>query len=498
MADMTSGARPKTQDDKMDGEEEEQVSQLRRPGEHEDAPQDQDRKPQDGLALNLGGQESADGQLKYTELGAAATPTGLSRYSDDMQVSVADLMQVMQSQTLLVRQQNESLEQQLRAREEDRATFLTMLQESLFDMHEAQMNRQQQIMSELGDRLAVLGVKSPANYMPGSAVGHDEACQPTLAPLQPFVGNQTSATAPGVKTEPLGAANSTGTTTEQAQGVSNTNHCPQNAHVTPACHSPCDPCRKKTTPEFDGKVSLEAYMAQFEMLASASGWNSGQKAVELATSLRGNAVELLGQMAAHERSDYETLVAALERRYGTQHQTDLYRTKFRTRMRKKGESLQDMAQDLEHLAHRAYPTASTEMKATLLKDQFVDGLHDPHLKLHIKQASTKTLQEALARALEYEAIVNPDTGAAGAPVTPPSSVRAHQGHLEERPGERVAKKKSTPTRAVEKKPQQDGRVWRCFGCLEFGHRVRECPRKKSPTATGKDKEPVKEPSSQEN
>lgn len=145
--------------------------------------------------------------------------------------------------------------------------------------------------------------------------------------------------------------------------------------------------------------------------------------MELATSLRGNGVELLGQMTTHERSDYKCLVAALERRYGTQHQTDLYRTRFRARMRKKGETLQDFAQDLEHLARTAYPKASMEVRATLLKDKFLDGLYNSHQKLHIKHGNTKTLQEALARSLENEAIVNPDTGAVGVPVTPPSSVK---------------------------------------------------------------------------
>ena len=52
------------------------------------------------------------------------------------------------------------------------------------------------------------------------------------------------------------------------------------------------PVRKKPQ-EFDGKVSWEAYRAQFELLAGQNHWDDQECAVQLATSLKGAAVEVL-------------------------------------------------------------------------------------------------------------------------------------------------------------------------------------------------------------
>ena len=41
----------------------------------------------------------------------------------------------------------------------------------------------------------------------------------------------------------------------------------------------------------------------------------------------------------------------------------------------------------------------------LVKDQFIDALGDPQLQVYVKQAHAADLQEALARALEFESFV---------------------------------------------------------------------------------------------
>ncbi|KAG7157489.1 hypothetical protein Hamer_G005932 [Homarus americanus] len=99
------------------------------------------------------------------------------------------------------------------------------------------------------------------------------------------------------------------------------------------------------------------------------------------------------------------LVKVLERRYGTKHQNDVYRARFWTRTHNRGETLQQLAQDLDSMAHRAYPGASPDLLVVLLKDQFVDALDSTKLKIQVKQSQPVTLQEALTRALEFESYV---------------------------------------------------------------------------------------------
>ncbi|KAK3885218.1 hypothetical protein Pcinc_010562 [Petrolisthes cinctipes] len=90
-------------------------------------------------------------------------------------------------------------------------------------------------------------------------------------------------------------------------------------------------------------------------------------------------------------------------------QTEVYRTRFRSRVRARGEPLQQLAHDLESMAHKAYPGAAPNMLVILLRDQFIDVLDTGELKVQVKQAQPRNMQEALARALEFESYVRSST-----------------------------------------------------------------------------------------
>ena len=96
-------------------------------------------------------------------------------------------------------------------------------------------------------------------------------------------------------------------------------------------------------------------------------WNDEQKGNYLATSLKGSALSLLGNLPSDTRQDYKELVAALEGSFGSAHQQELHRFKFKSRLRRCDESLQELAEDLEHLARLAYPLAPEEMKDLLAR-----------------------------------------------------------------------------------------------------------------------------------
>ncbi|KAK3889125.1 hypothetical protein Pcinc_006867 [Petrolisthes cinctipes] len=86
-------------------------------------------------------------------------------------------------------------------------------------------------------------------------------------------------------------------------------------------------------------------------------------------------------------------------------QTEVYRARFWSRVRARGEPLQQLAHDLESMAHKAYPGAAPNMLVILLRVQFIDVLDTVELKVQVKQAQPRNMQEALARALEFESYV---------------------------------------------------------------------------------------------
>ena len=113
--------------------------------------------------------------------------------------------------------------------------------------------------------------------------------------------------------------------------------------------------RERAAPEtarpgtYSGDSLWESYYAQFEITAELNGWNEQQKAAYLATSLTGQALNVLGNLPADCRQTYKELVAALETRYGSTHGTELAPVRFKHRVKQKDESLAAMAEDLERL-----------------------------------------------------------------------------------------------------------------------------------------------------
>lgn len=63
----------------------------------------------------------------------------------------------------------------------------------------------------------------------------------------------------------------------------------------------------------------------------------------------------------------------------------------------------EVGQAICRLANLAYPAASSDIKETLFKDQFVDALVDSEIRIRIKQSRPTNLNEAINLAVELEA-----------------------------------------------------------------------------------------------
>ena len=153
------------------------------------------------------------------------------------------------------------------------------------------------------------------------------------------------------------------------------------------------PTQRPTT--FDGKMSWDAYKTQFEIVAETNGWNNEEKAAFLATSLQGQAVTVLNCLSQANRRDYDALVQALDGRYGTLCQSELNRATLRNRVRRRDESLSELAGDIERLVRLAYPNGTPEMLEALAKDQFLDAVQDDEIRLRIAQSRPTTLRQTL-------------------------------------------------------------------------------------------------------
>ena len=153
---------------------------------------------------------------------------------------------------------------------------------------------------------------------------------------------------------------------------------------------------------YDGSTTWEAYFVQFEIIAEVNGWDEHEKTAFLASSLKGKALSVLGNMRTEDRHDFSALVKALSNRFGSAHQTDLSRVRFKNRLKQRDESLPELAKDIERLAKLSYPEAPSSLQDALARDQFVDALPDEEIRLKLRQEKPKSLQDTLTLALELE------------------------------------------------------------------------------------------------
>ena len=129
-----------------------------------------------------------------------------------------------------------------------------------------------------------------------------------------------------------------------------------------------------TPPSFDGQLSFKDFLVQFELVAKLAGWQEEVMTSELAGSLKNAAVAVLSDLQPYERIHYPTLVRALMNRFEPINQNQLYKAQLKSRSRKSGESIPELAQDISRLVRNAYVELSNAHRDSIAKDAFIESL----------------------------------------------------------------------------------------------------------------------------
>ncbi|ESO00339.1 hypothetical protein HELRODRAFT_175735 [Helobdella robusta] len=188
--------------------------------------------------------------------------------------------------------------------------------------------------------------------------------------------------------------------------------------------------RTLKVPAFDREMSWNVYKTQFEAAATSNCWNGKERATAPILALRGSAAEILQTIPAENHFNYEVLVSALDLRYGKEHRKQIYRYQLRNRTQRSGESIQQLAQDIERLTLLSYPTSDPEHRDKTALDTFIKALRDSELKQSLLLSDKQKLKDAVAHSLTFES----------AKQASKSDVRLHQVH-EECPCQKVVVKR---------------------------------------------------------
>ncbi|KAJ8911002.1 hypothetical protein NQ315_011267 [Exocentrus adspersus] len=234
---------------------------------------------------------------------------------------------------------------------------------------------------------------------------------------------------------------------------------------------------KVKVPTYDGKVSWNTYLRQFE--AVVRNWREEDKATSLIAALRGEALEVL-RTIPEASLNYAVLTSALERRYGDAHLQHVYQAQLRSRRQRFEETLQQYEADISRMVNLAYPTAPAEVIEQLSVSSFIEGLRDPEIGQLVRLSRHKTISEALAQALEIEAAKQASRGTSKI-----RQVKTYQYQDRERKVQRPSKnlvdsikdvlEKFTDGQNSEDSTTNKRRPIRCWTCGVEGHVRSRCP-----------------------
>ncbi|CAH0703689.1 unnamed protein product [Spodoptera exigua] len=199
-------------------------------------------------------------------------------------------------------------------------------------------------------------------------------------------------------------------------------------------------------PHYDGTTSWNAFKLQFETLMEAYGWTQKEAQSALTLALRDQALSVLEAIGASGDLSFSALLDALEARFGDSHLEHVYRAQLKERTQRANESLQQWSVEIEKLVRRAFRSTPSMIEGTLLQ-AFIDGIRDPEVRAAVHLGHHKNMKEALAHALEVEA------------------VRGNSRTLRLR--EMTTTEQVPPRR----------RNFMCYGCGERGHIRCDCPKK---------------------
>ncbi|CAG2187306.1 unnamed protein product [Mytilus edulis] len=154
---------------------------------------------------------------------------------------------------------------------------------------------------------------------------------------------------------------------------------------------------------YDGKSDWVDYRVHFDTVSKLNNWPDKIKVLKIISCMQGAALATVGHIDTNNPPSYNDLMQTLNKRFSPPNQSEKYMTQIDARIRRRGESLPELAQDIKRLVRLANPTAPLDVQDNLAYRAFRNALNDQELEWAIVQTSTDTIDEALHLALKYEA-----------------------------------------------------------------------------------------------
>nr|XP_014341586.1 PREDICTED: uncharacterized protein LOC106702805 [Latimeria chalumnae] len=146
------------------------------------------------------------------------------------------------------------------------------------------------------------------------------------------------------------------------------------------------------------------WVHQFELAAKVNAWGEDDKLTFMALLLKGQARDIYSGLTPKIQGNYQRLTEALTQHLDPPVHADWGRAAFLDRTRQVGEPLRDLGYEIRRLATKAYPAYDPGTQDSLAKDHFIAQVGSGELRIQLRSAKPKTLEEAINLASELDQI----------------------------------------------------------------------------------------------
>ena len=162
---------------------------------------------------------------------------------------------------------------------------------------------------------------------------------------------------------------------------------------------------KPRPPSFDGKPDAwEPFLMQIQLMRRSYGWPDYKFRDQLMFALRGEALLFASNLPVHVREDTESLISAMEQRFGQCLLAETHRANLNNTKKQSRETIQQYSARVSQLMTRAYPgIQGTGIFENLAIEHLLKGLPDQKMAYEILTKKPRTLSETVDMITWHEA-----------------------------------------------------------------------------------------------
>ena len=226
---------------------------------------------------------------------------------------------------------------------------------------------------------------------------------------------------------------------------------------------------------YDGTTEFEDFLRNFNELAKLQKWSEKRKRVILRNKLEG---EALSAVTSEDCNTFDEMVAVLKSNFATA-DTSVYVMKLQGRVQGKSEGFDHLARDIMKLGRRAYPHADEDTLNGILKDAFLDAIHDENVRAMVRFKDPVGLHEAAKMAVKISAQGEKEKKLIRKTVVKAVKTEDKEDSEYSQLCERLTKleeKQFKPKKKDKGKKQPSKKTPpKCYGCGLLGHIRKYCP-----------------------